>query len=103
MRHANGPFTSDVIWARSVDNKFLVPASCPINPPSANGSLGRFRVFYRALGPTIALVIVPGNQNAFTSMELLAQVVRVVTVSGRAPELHVERVQRKFAEVGDFS
>ena len=59
----------------------------------------RFRVFYRALGPTIALVVAPGNQNAFVSMELLSQVVRVVTINGRAPELHVERVQRRFAEV----
>ena len=32
-------------------------------------------------------------------MELLSQVVRVVTINGRAPELHVERVQRRFAEV----
>ena len=59
----------------------------------------RWRVFYRVLGPTIAMVLSPGNQNAFSSLAMLDQVVRVVTVNGRAPELQPDRVQRKFAEV----
>ena len=59
----------------------------------------RWRVFYRVLGPTIAMVLSPGNQNAFSSLAMLDQVVKVVTVNGRAPELQPDRVQRKFAEV----
>ena len=36
---------------------------------------------------------------AHTLILLPSQAVKVLTVNGRAPELQVERVQRKFAEV----
>ena len=31
-------------------------------------------MFYRVLGPTIVMVLAPGQQNAFSCLELLAQV-----------------------------
>jgi len=46
------------------------------------------------------MVLSPGNQNAFSSLEMLEQVVKMVTVNGRAPEVQPDRVMRKFAEVG---
>ena len=56
-------------------------------------------MFYRALGPTMVLVLAPGSQNAFSSLNLMAQVVRILTVDGKVPEVPTERVQRKYSEV----
>ena len=42
---------------------------------------------------------IPLRRIASTLLFLLSQAVKVLTVNGRAPELQVERVQRKFAEV----
>lgn len=60
---------------------------------------GRWRVFYRAMGPTLAMVLAPASQNAFSALNILGQVVRVLSSDGKIPEVPIERVQRKYAEV----
>lgn len=51
--------------------------------PDRFGNIIRWRMFYRALGPTIVMVLAPGQQNAFGCLELLAQVCAcVVMVEG---------------------
>ncbi|KAG2444686.1 hypothetical protein HXX76_001430 [Chlamydomonas incerta] len=59
-------------------------------------------VTYRVVGPLVFLVVTPPAANAFSCVQLLGQVVRVVMgpAEGKAAaELSAERLQRKFGEV----
>ncbi|KAG2449035.1 hypothetical protein HYH02_005787 [Chlamydomonas schloesseri] len=59
-------------------------------------------VTYRVVGPLVFLVVTPPAANAFSCVQLLGQVVRVVMGSAEgkaAAELTAERLQRKFGEV----
>mmetsp|Transcript_29038 Transcript_29038/g.64107 ORF Transcript_29038/g.64107 Transcript_29038/m.64107 type:complete len:590 (-) Transcript_29038:210-1979(-) len=60
---------------------------------------GRWRVFYRILNDLLVMLLVPSTKNAFSALDMLAHVVRVVMSGSNNAEISLERLQRKYAEI----